>query len=69
MMCGKCSKFCGYLLVALGIIFLLKDLGKWDFWGINWWTALIILAGVAHFGKSMCGDCQTCAMPSSGKRR
>ncbi|HSU72643.1 MAG TPA: hypothetical protein VLJ21_02240 [Candidatus Binatia bacterium] len=42
----------------LGIIFLLKDLGTWGFWGINWWTALLIWCGFGTFMRTRCDDCQ-----------
>jgi hypothetical protein len=44
--------------VALGIAFLLRDLGIWDFWNIQWWTALFLWLGIASFGMRTCPDCQ-----------
>ena len=52
-------KTAGIALLVLGIIFLLVDLGKWDFWGIQWWTALIIFAGLMKIG---CSHCKACDM-------
>ena len=48
---GVC-KLCATIALLLGIIFLLQDLGKWDFWGINWWTVAFLLVGLfGIFGK------------------
>ncbi|MBI3032342.1 hypothetical protein HYY69_02610 [Candidatus Woesearchaeota archaeon] len=58
--CAKCCKLGAVLVVVLGVLFLLVDLGKWDFWGINWWTALFLVCGVVCFGKSCCKECQSC---------
>ena len=58
MGCKKCMMIGGVSFLVLGIIFLLGDLGKWNFWGIQWWTALFIVMGIAHLGSSSCSDCQ-----------
>ncbi|MDP4012145.1 MAG: hypothetical protein Q8R00_00870 [Candidatus Nanoarchaeia archaeon] len=68
MVCGKCATICGWLFLALGVVLLLKDLAIWDFWGINWWTGVIILFGLAHIGKGKCSDCQSCEMPTKKRR-
>ncbi|MBS3102595.1 hypothetical protein J4458_04040 [Candidatus Woesearchaeota archaeon] len=56
--CKKCTSMCGVLLLALGVVFLLRDVGIWDFWNIQGWTALFLLVGVAALGSSKCPDCQ-----------
>jgi|TARA_B100001971_G_C18226050_1_gene560476 hypothetical protein len=56
--CEKCSKICGYLVLALGILFLLQDMGKWAFFGISWYTALFLLIGVGKLGSGSCKGCQ-----------
>ena len=58
MGCDKCLKICGVLFVALGVLFLLQDLGIWNFWNISWYTALFVVIGVAHLGSSTCADCR-----------
>ena len=63
MMCKKCSVMGGVLLLVLGLLFLLVDLGVWDFWNISWWSALFLLMGLVHIGKSSCGMC--CSMDKS----
>jgi len=50
----KCG---GIIFLVLGILFLLRDLNIWDFWNIQWWTALFLLAGVVHICMSKCPDC------------
>ena len=57
-MCKKCSMICGALFLVAGILFLLKDLGNWDFWGLNWWTVVLLVTGVAGLASSKCADCQ-----------
>jgi len=59
MHCDKCSKFCGVIVLVLGALFLLVDLGMWDFWGIKWWTVLFLLLGIGMLGKGTCEDCKT----------
>jgi hypothetical protein len=57
MGCGKCKKVTGVLLLVLGLLFLLADLGVWD-WGLSWWTAVLLLAGVVKLAMSKCPDCK-----------
>ena len=56
--CGKCSKVTAFLLVLVGVLFLLVDLGVWKFWNLQWWTVLFLIIGVTHLGMSMCKDCK-----------
>ena len=53
------KKYFGIGLAVLGILFLLQDLGKWDFWSISWYTALFLLVGIKIVVHSfLCkGDC------------
>ena len=67
-MCNKCMKICGALFVVFGVLFLLQDLGKWDFWGISWYTALFIIVGLASFGASTCADCEMARTGKAGKK-
>jgi len=41
---GIC-KGCSLVALIVGVLFLLQDLGIWDFWGINWWTVGFLLVG------------------------
>ena len=58
MYCKKCMVVCGAIFLVLGVLFLLRDLGKWDFWNIQWWTALFIAMGVGHLASSKCPECE-----------
>ena len=58
MGCRKCMTVTGVAFLVLGLIFLLVDLEMWDFFGIQWWTALLIYLGVASLAMSKCPDCQ-----------
>ena len=64
-MCNKCTKMMGVLLLVLGLIFLVVDLEYWNFFGIQWWTALFLLMGVAKLGHGSCAECQAV---SKGKK-
>lgn len=57
-MCKKCMTICGGLFLVLGVLFLLRDLNVWDFWNIQWYTAILIVVGVAHIASSKCPDCE-----------
>ncbi|MBU1976244.1 MAG: hypothetical protein KKG59_07620 [Nanoarchaeota archaeon] len=60
MMCGcnKCMMMGTILLLIIGVLFLLVDLGVWNFWGIQWWTALFLFMGLGHLGHACCKDCK-----------
>ncbi|MBW2996998.1 hypothetical protein KY349_01515 [Candidatus Woesearchaeota archaeon] len=38
--------WCGLIVLALGVLFLLRDLNVWNFWNIQWWTAAFLLMGL-----------------------
>ncbi|MFH1396226.1 MAG: hypothetical protein ABIG93_02405 [archaeon] len=57
-MCNRCRLLMGLVLLVLGILFLLRDLAIWDFWNVQWWTALILLMGLAHFRTHLCPECK-----------
>ncbi|MEK6964126.1 MAG: DUF5668 domain-containing protein [Nanoarchaeota archaeon] len=65
MMCKKCMGMSGGIMLVAGILFLLRDLGTWNFWNIQWWTVLFILMGICHLCAKSCSDC--CKM--DGKKR
>ena len=58
MMCPKCTGISGWLMLILGIIFLLVDFGVWNFWGIMWWSALFVVWGVVMLASKSCKECQ-----------
>ncbi len=55
--CNGCMKKGGIVLLVLGVLFLLADLGYWKFWNIQWWTVVFLLAGLVHIGAGKCPDC------------
>ena len=57
MMCGKCGKISSVIFLVLGILFLVADLTTWNFWGIQWWSALFVVVGVIGFASGYCGEC------------
>ena len=58
MGCKKCQGICAVSMLVAGFLFLLKDLGYWTFWGIEWYTVLFLLLGVGALGMKSCPDCQ-----------
>jgi len=61
MVCERCQCPHHYLaalvVLAVGILFLLKDLNVWNFWGINGWAALFMLVGLGFLLKRTCKCC------------
>ena len=57
MMCQKCGRSMGWLILALGIGLLLADLNVWDFWGIAWSTLVFLVAGFSLIAKACCNEC------------
>ncbi|MBD3259202.1 hypothetical protein GF371_01065 [Candidatus Woesearchaeota archaeon] len=43
----------GIIILVIGILFLLVDLGKWDFWGLQWWTLAFIILGLCKLCWAM----------------
>tara|TARA_Y100000310_G_scaffold345729_1_gene468933 strand:+ start:13758 stop:13949 length:192 start_codon:yes stop_codon:yes gene_type:complete len=56
--CGKCSKVSALIFLIVGLLFLLVDVGVWDFWNLQWWTILFLIIGVTCFAMGTCKDCQ-----------
>lgn len=54
----KCVKICGSVFLVLGILFLLRDLNMWDFWNIQWWTALFLVMGIGCLSSLTCPECK-----------
>ena len=40
-----CKKWVAAVVLVVGFLFLLADLGYWDFFGLQWWTVVFLLAG------------------------
>jgi hypothetical protein len=56
-LCEKCGKMMALIVLILGVVYLLVDLNIWSFWGIKWWTAVFILAGLGMFCSGGCPMC------------
>ena len=48
---SHCGGFWWWLVLIVGVLFLLRDLGFWSFWNIQPWTAVFVLLGLAKLGK------------------
>ena len=66
--CKNCTSMGGWIFLILGVLFLLKDIGNWGFFGINWWTALFIVMGIGKICMAKCPDCQAMCN-GKGKKR
>jgi len=58
-MCDKCTKMSGALILVVGVLFLLRDLGIWNFWDVQWWTALFLLFGLGKLCGAGCPECKS----------
>lgn len=58
MGCRKCQGICGTLFLVLGVLFLLRDFNVWNFWNIQWWSALFFLWGLGALAMRNCPECQ-----------
>ncbi len=49
----KCPhhKIFRWVVLVLGVLFLIRDLGGWDFLGIQWWTVAFLLLGLGVLCK------------------
>ncbi|HLC66567.1 MAG TPA: hypothetical protein VJK52_02910 [Candidatus Nanoarchaeia archaeon] len=56
-MCGKCCKVMGVLLFLIGLGQVLVDLGKWTFWNLQWYSAVLVVVGIGCFCSSFCKEC------------
>ena len=56
--CDKCKTAMGIVMLVLALVFLLKDLNVWNFWGINWWTIGFVLMGLCHLAGCHCPECK-----------
>ena len=51
-------KIFGWVLLVVGVLYLLGDLGWWSWWNVQWYTVAFILFGLGSMckccGKGMC---------------
>ncbi len=59
MVCTKCSKMSGVLILLVGVGFLLVDLKVWNFWNLSGWTVLFLLVGLLSLGCACCPMCKS----------
>lgn len=57
--CHKCSTMGALLLIVIGILFLLADLGIWSFWNLSWYTVGFLFVGITGFGHANCPECKS----------
>ena len=43
---GDCPAWFGWVVLIVGILYLLEDMGTIAFWKFNWWTVMFILWGL-----------------------
>ena len=41
-----------WVVLIIGILYLIKDIMNWDYWwSLNWWTAVFLIWGLAAVMK------------------
>ncbi|MCP3682578.1 MAG: hypothetical protein GY861_07810 [bacterium] len=60
-----CKKLTALVILLVGVLFLLKDLGVWDFWQINGWTVIFLVVGFAMLTHPH----GNCCVPGSKKKK
>lgn len=69
--CKKCMTIGGAVFLVLGLLYLLADLKLiegWNFWNIQWYTALFLAVGAGHLASSKCPDCEVARTGKMGKK-
>jgi len=67
-MCKKCGNGTGVLIVLVGILYLLSDLGYIAWWTLNWWTIFFLIWGLKMWGMTNCKECCPTSK-GSGKKK
>lgn len=71
IMCCKCKSTTGLIILAAGILFLLRDLGVWNFWNIQWWSIIFIVGGMIAMckGSGCCSEGECCTKPEKKEKK
>lgn len=51
MMKDECPAWLSWVVLIVGVIYLLQDLGiagGMSWWTLNWWTVLFLVIGLSH---------------------
>ena len=48
---SKCGPW-GWLVLLVGVLLMLQDLGLWNVWGLHWYTLAFLLAGLCKVMKN-----------------
>ena len=67
--CKKCTMMCGWSLLVFGVLFLLRDLGYYNFWNVQWYTVLFLLWGVGSVAMTKCPDCMAMRQGMMSKKK
>ncbi|MFC1698273.1 hypothetical protein ACFL1H_08110 [Nanoarchaeota archaeon] len=57
-LCGKCAGLMTFLILAIGVLFLLQDYEVITFFKISWYTVIFLLVAIGHIGYAVCPACQ-----------
>ena len=58
--CASCGKTLAWVVLIVGVLLLLQDLGYLVLWGISPWTVVFVLVGLKMVKKSSCSSCGVC---------
>lgn len=67
--CEKCSNCMSWTVFIVGFLFLLRDWGVWDFFNIEWYTAVFLLVGICMLGANTCKECKIENKKSRSKKK
>jgi len=62
-----CCKHQAWILLIVGILYLLQDLGSITFWNVSWYTVVFVLWGLSGVLGQCCEG--ECSIPKGKKRK
>ena len=65
MMCGKCSRMMAWVMLILGLVFILNSYGIFFNFGASEWGVVLVVFGLCGIMGSGCPGCQQ----MQGRRR